>query len=229
METIINRIRKFVKKIISILDNQFKTNLYGKAVKFEKAYYGSNFLNAVRRSIEPVTVKWKYKLGIKNINNSLKLHLGCGGRHFEDYINIDWRKTRATDLVCDIRKLPYPDNSVNLIETYHVIEHLPRHSLSKALREWYRVLVPGGMLIIECPDFDVAIKKYIEGDEKQLNSIFGLQRFPRDTHQFGYNFKRLKKILKESGFKNIKEREPQDYHSKDEACLRVECVKGDKL
>ena len=228
METIINRVGKFVKKIISILDNLFKTNLYGKAVKFKEAYYSSNFLNAIRRSMEPATIKWKYKLGIKDSNNSLKLHVGCGDRHFEDYINIDCRKTRATDLVCDIKNLPYPDNSVELIETYHVIEHIPRHDLPKALKEWYRIIVQGGKLIIECPNFDEAVKEYIEGNEKRVYNIFGLQRFPGDTHQFGYNFKRLKKLLKEAGFKNIKEREPQDYHSKDEPCLRVECVKGDK-
>lgn len=217
-------IRKFVKKIISALDNRFKTNLYGKAVKLEEAWYNSNLLNAIRRSIDPAAVKWKYKLGIKD-KKPLKLHLGCGSRHFEGYVNIDLRKTRATDLVCNIRKLPYPDNSVDLIETYHVIEHLPRHDLPKAFKEWYRLLTYEGKLIIECPDFDEAVKEYIEGSEKRLDNIFGLQRFPGDTHQFGYNFKRLEKLLEALGFKDIQETEPQDPHIKDEPCLRVECVK----
>lgn len=226
MATIINKIRKFVKKIINTVDNRFKTNLYGKAVKLEEAYYSSNLLNAIRRNIDPAIVKWKYEIGIRD-KNPLKLHLGCGDRHFEDYVNIDLRKTGATDLVCDIIKLPYLDNSVELIETYHVIEHLSRHDLPKALKEWFRVIAPRGVLIIECPNFDEAVKEYINGNEKRINNIFGLQRFPGDAHHFGYNFKRLEKLLEEAGFRNIQKREPQDPHTKDEPCLRVECFKGD--
>jgi SAM-dependent methyltransferase len=220
-------IKNFIKRILSTIDSQFKTSLYERAFKLEEAYYSSNFLNTIRCSIGPATVKWKYKLGIKD-KNSLKLHLGCGDRHFEDYVNVDRRKTRVTDLVCDIRKLPYPDNSVELIETYHVIEHLPRHDLPKALETWHRILMPGGKLIIECPDFDEAVKEYMEGNEKRIDNIFGLQRFSGDAHLFGYNLKRLEKLLEAAVFKDIKQSEPQDNHTKDEPCLRVECVKGDE-
>ena len=87
---------------------------------------------------------------------------------------------------------------------------------------------PGGKLIIECLDFDKSVNEYVEGNEKRIDNIFGLQRFPGDTHQFGYNFKRLEKLLEMVGFKDIQQREPQDSHTEDEPCLRVECVKGDK-
>jgi hypothetical protein len=111
---------------------------------------------------------------------------------------------------------------------YHVIEHLPRHDSPKALKAWYGLLTHEGKLIIECPDFDDAVKDYIEGNEESIDNIFGLQRFPGDAHLFGYNFKRLEKLLEAVGFKDIQKREPQDPHIKDEPCLRVECVKGDK-
>ena len=220
-------IKSFIKRILIRIDDQFKTSLNKRASKVVESWYDANFLNAIRRSINPVMVKLKYKIRIKD-RTPLKLHLGCGDRHFWNYINIDWRKTRATDLVCDIRKLPFPDNLVELIETYHVIEHLHRHNLPKILKEWYGMLMLGGKLIIECPDFDEAVKEYIEGNEKRIDNIFGLQRFPGDTHKFGYNFKRLEKLLEIVGFKDIQEREPQDPHTKNEPCLRVECVKGDK-
>lgn len=228
MRSIANKGRKYFKKIINALDNRLGTSLYMRALKLEEARYSSNILNAIRRNIDPVLIKWKYKLGIKD-KNLLKLHLGCGDRNFEGYVNIDLRKTRATDLVCDIKKLPYPDNSVGLIENYHVIEHLSRHDLPKALKVWYRVLIPGGKLIIECPDFDKAVKEYIEGNKKRIDNIFGLQRFPGDAHHFGYSFERLGKLLKAVGFKDIQQREPQDSHTKDEPCLRLQCIKGDKL
>lgn len=219
-------IKNVVKGILIRVDNQFKISLYEKISDLLESWYGSNFLNVIRRSINPAIVRWKYKLGIKH-KNPLKLHLGCGNRHFKGYVNIDLRKTRATDLVCDIRKLPYPDNSVDLIETYHVIEHLPRHYLPKALKEWRRVLINGGSLIIECPDFDKIVERYLNGDEKQLDGIFGLQRFDGDYHIFGYNLKRLKMLLQDCGFTDIKNREPQDYHAKVEGwpCIRVEGTK----
>lgn len=196
-------------------------------MKLEQAWHNSSLLNTIRRTIEPEIVRLRCKMGIKN-KRPLRLHLGCGNQHIEGYINIDFRKTKATDLVCDIVKLPYPDNSVELIETYHVIEHLPRHDLPKTLKEWHRILTPAGKLIIECPDFDADVREYMGGNEKRLGSIFGLQRYPGDSHLFGYNFERLTKLLKDAGFEHIQRREPQDYHAGDEPCLRAECIKGDK-
>jgi len=197
-------------------------------MKLEQAWHNSSLLNTIRRTIEPEIVRLRCKIGIKN-KRPLRLHLGCGTQHIEGYINIDFRKTKATNLVCDIVKLPYPDNSVELIENYHVIEHLPRHDLSKALKEWHRILTPAGKLIIECPDFDADVREYMRGNEKRLGSIFGLQRFRGDSHLFGYNFKRLEKLLKDANFEDIQRREPQDYHAENEPCLRVECIKkGDK-
>ena len=57
------------------------------------------------------------------------------------------------------------------------------------------MLKPGGVLIIECPNFDQAVKDYLQGNEDRIDNIFGLQRFEGDTHYCGYNFKRLKLML----------------------------------
>jgi len=217
--------RTFLKRFFVSLDELLGSDLYEKLLSVEAKW--RNFFSLILRSVGPWIVRWKYRIGVKG-KNPLKLHLGCGDKHFDDYVNIDLRKTRATDLVCNIRNLPYPDSSVKLIETYHVIEHLNRHDLPISLKEWNRVLVVGGRLIIECPDFDEAVKEYIQGNEERIDNIFGLQRFTGDVHQFGYNFKRLKKLLGEAGFKNIKEKEPQDNHTREEPCLRVECSKSNK-
>ncbi len=188
-------------------------------------WHRSDMINKLRRLASPAIVKIRYKLGLGS-EHPLRLHLGCGTKRFKGYTNIDWRKTQATDLVCDIKKLPYPDASVSLIETYHVIEHLTRHDLPKALGEWFRVMMPGGVLIIECPDFDKAVVEYIEGHEDRIDNIFGLQRFPGDAHQFGYNLSRLEKLLLEAGYRDIREEAPQDYHTRNEPCLRVRCIKS---
>ena len=158
----------------------------------------------------------------------MKLHLGCGNKHKKGYINIDIKKTDAVDLICDARKLPYKENTIEIIESYHLIEHIPYKDAVSMLKSWYNILKVGGKIIIECPDFDRDIKEYLEGNEYRLNNIFGLQRWYGDFHYWGWNIKRLSKLLKEIGFINIISEEAQDYHSKGEPCIHIEAEKGEK-
>jgi len=152
----------------------------------------------------------------------LVLHLGCGDRRIPGAVNIDARRNPAVDLVCDVRRLPYRRNSVARIETFHLIEHLPRAGLEGVLRHWLTLLRPGGVLVIECPDFDRAIQDYAVGNDERLGNIFGLQRFPGDFHLWGWNPHRLRALLLQVGFAHVEEQPPQDYHTETEPCLRLE-------
>jgi SAM-dependent methyltransferase len=53
------------------------------------------------------------------------------------------------DIVSPGDQLPLADNSVDFVISSHVIEHFP--DPIKALREWYRVVKPGGYLYIIAP------------------------------------------------------------------------------
>lgn len=46
--------------------------------------------------------------------------------------------------------LPFPDQSFDVVSAWHVIEHVA--DVNVTLREWRRVLRPGGLLVIETPD-----------------------------------------------------------------------------
>lgn len=81
--------------------------------------------------------------------NPIKLHVGCGLKHLEGYINIDVSPEVKPDVVADICKLPFKDNSVDEIYTAHTLEHVP--DFTKAMRELHRVLRPGGRLKIVVP------------------------------------------------------------------------------
>jgi predicted SAM-dependent methyltransferase len=149
----------------------------------------------------------------------IKLHLGCGDIRKEGYVNIDHRKTDATDEVMDCRFLEaYEDESADVIESYHLIEHLPRpHSheenVNDALKNWYNVLKPGGKLVIECPDFHETVRDYWENNNKaRKNNIYGLDRFEGDTHRWGYEFDELKSMLQAAGYTDIKRKPPTDFH-----------------
>ncbi|MFQ5787212.1 MAG: methyltransferase domain-containing protein, partial [Thermodesulfobacteriota bacterium] len=173
----------------------------------------------------PKGISLRYKLGI-GMQKDVRLHLGCGSKHFDGYVNVDIWITDATDIICDIAHLPWPDNSVYIIESYHVIEHISHTRIMQTLAEWHRVLKPDGVLILECPHFDEAVKEYLTGNEDRLINIFGRQRSYGDAHLYGYNHSRLISILEEIGFKGCVKASPQSSQSLDEPSLRVECKKA---
>lgn len=161
----------------------------------------------------------------EQIKKPLKLHIGCGSTTLEGYVNIDIRNTPAAEVIADARNLPYGESSVELIESYHLIEHIPRFDLPPTLIKWHKMLIPGGRVIVECPDLDKVCELYLDGQDSVLALIYGGQRYPQhDTHYFGYNFKRLAALFQEAGFTEIIEKPAQDYHIKHCPSLRLECV-----
>jgi SAM-dependent methyltransferase len=54
------------------------------------------------------------------------------------------------DLLADAVNLPFPPASLTFVIASHVLEHLP-FPLA-ALRAWYNVLAPGGVLVLRVPD-----------------------------------------------------------------------------
>jgi SAM-dependent methyltransferase len=180
----------------------------------------------VRRILDPLLIRFRYKTGITT-DKGLRLHLGCGGKHFDGYLNVDLWITDATDVISDITSLPWPDNAASIIESYHVIEHISHKKIRNTLKDWHRVLKPGGKLILECPHFDKAVREYLSGNESRLLNIFGRQRSEGDAHLYGFNPERLMRLLEEVGFKEIQEAPPQSSQILDEPCFRLECKKGE--
>ncbi len=82
-----------------------------------------------------------------------KLNLGCGEHKKEGYVNVDWSPLNNPDVVHDLNAMPYPfdDGSFDLIEAFHVLEHLDKPFIVMA--EFHRILKPGGTLHIKVPHF----------------------------------------------------------------------------
>jgi len=154
------------------------------------------------------------------------LNIGCGGVVKPGYINLDIQKISGIDVVGDARILPFKDEVIDRIESFHLIEHFDKFEAYVLLNEWFRVLVDKGRLIIECPDLKGNIKRFLEGDEFSINTFFGLQRNPYDYHKYGYTIESLSELLEKYGFKVNYTGEGTDYHTEDEACIRVESFKN---
>jgi predicted SAM-dependent methyltransferase len=87
------------------------------------------------------------------------IDLGCGEapyRHVitplvEEYITMDFdSRGPELDYTCDIQDMsPIPSNLVNSAGCFDVLEHVP--DTAKACREMYRIIRPGGYLIVTTP------------------------------------------------------------------------------
>lgn len=102
------------------------------------------------------------------------VELGCGNRKRRaDAIGIDQYDADAVDIVGDVLSVlqAFPDCSVNLIESFHVLEHV--ENLPSLLKEISRVLAVGGEMLTVVPHFS---NPFFYSDPTHRNP-FGLYTF----------------------------------------------------
>lgn len=81
----------------------------------------------------------------------VKLHVGCGPKKLQGYVNCDISREVNPDVVVDVTNLTkkFRKNSVDEILTEHTIEHVS--DFEKAMREIHSALKPGGVAKIVVP------------------------------------------------------------------------------
>jgi len=138
----------------------------------------------------------------------MKLHLGCGWRNFgKDWIHIDGGTYDHLDYN-DITKLPFDDDSVDLIYSSHVIEYFDRVEILDILKEWKRVLKPEKTLRIAVPDFEKMSELYLNkivSLNQILGPLYGKMSMGNSNiyHKTTYDFNSLFDLLEQSGFYQI--------------------------
>jgi len=153
----------------------------------------------------------------------VKLHLGCGPKRKEGWVNIDLFD-RAADLQLDLRNAwPFPDNSVSYIYSEHVFEHFEIHTeVPHFLREALRVLEPGGIFDVVVPDTVPAIKAFGDPDatfwslalvhnwhpgcQTQLEHINYHFR-QHGEHKYAWDLETLSRVLRTAGFEGVTQRD----------------------
>jgi SAM-dependent methyltransferase len=127
---------------------------------------------------------------IQKLMSKGKFSLSVGSKEtrFAD-INLDIDYSVRPDIVADARFLLFKNKCFQQVLFTDVIEHLPKGSELKALKEIHRVLVPGGELIFSTPH-DVPLYTFLDVARYVV------------THRH-YKIKDIQKLLENSGF-NVK-------------------------
>ena len=108
------------------------------------------------------------------------LHVGCGRaeRHaipslftqvFGDFeeirLDINPDINPRPDIIGDIRDLKDVESeTIDGLFSSHNIEHLYTHEVIGALKSFYRVLKPGGIAYISCPDIQTVAEEIVKGN-----------------------------------------------------------------
>lgn len=156
----------------------------------------------------------------ENAPSKIKLHLGCGGMRWKDFINVDLyeydentpdssRDGCVADVFQDIRYLDQPDNTIDEIFTSHTLEHFYRWECIEMVTKWYNMLKPEGRLIVEMPDlFRCILWMFHIEPRKRRNGrsqLYGNQhdRLEYETHKYVWSGKEFVKELKNIGFSKV--------------------------
>jgi SAM-dependent methyltransferase len=170
----------------------------------------------------------------------IKLNLGCGDKILRGYTNVDVANERAgkqPDIICDVRNLDkFTDNYADEILAVHVIEHFWRWEVELILKEWVRVLKPGGKLILECPNLISACEEFLKNPEvaalpgpegqRTMWVFYGDPRWadPLMVHRWGYTPRSLAQIMHFSGLTGLRQ-EPAEFKLKEPRDMRITGIK----
>ena len=84
------------------------------------------------------------------------------------------QETPDTDLVVDLKKLSFKENSIDELYSFHVLDHLFLYEIVPALENWRRCLKPGRKLFVIVDDYEYLARAFVGGDitVDELNQNF---------------------------------------------------------
>lgn len=159
-----------------------------------------------------------------------KLQIGGGKHLLKDFVNLD--AFPPADIIFDVREgLPFKDSSIPYIFTEHFMEHIDYPvSVKNFISETFRVLKPGGEIVIGVPDSELIINGYATKDKNLFNEM--MERWYKNRnckehfntyidlvnyhfrdqdddekynpHFWGYDFEKLQNLLVSAGFIDVK-------------------------
>ncbi len=129
------------------------------------------------------------------------LNLGSGQRPFAaPFLNVDVNPKWNPDIVADCSSLPMIENdSIKIAVLHHCLEHLVTDRAEVLIKECWRILEPGGSLIITIPDLRELALGWLNG--KISDAIYVVNLYgafidnEADRHKWGYPMTSLQEFL----------------------------------
>lgn len=226
---ILIRLSYIVRPILAwyLKGNTFTDPIDGKSFKtflpYGYAKQRNNVLSPSTLSLERHRLLWLYLKNETDFFSTPKkvLHFApeqAFYKRFRRQENLDYTTTDLesplADVKADICNLPFKDNSFDIILCNHVLEHIPDDT--KAMKELYRILKPGGMGIFQIPQ-DLSRTTTFQDDTitdpKERTLIFGqydhVRVYGRDyfdkLRSIGFN------VLEENYTKKLSKAEIEKY------------------
>ena len=155
------------------------------------------------------TVRFFHKPSYPNLKKGkVLLHLGCGDIDDKCSINVDARAWRHVHHVQDVTNLSkFPSGYADMIYACMVLEHIPKDKSISVLKEWKRVLKPGGVLRLSVPDFDAMLHVYADNRKdiaSIINPLMGGQGYGHNYHFNVFTRSSLSHLLKDAGFCSVR-------------------------
>lgn len=129
-----------------------------------------------------------------------KYNLGSGINPIDTYDNsIDLKHGEAA------YPLKLRDNSAGILRASHLLEHFRKDQIADVLKDWVRVLEPGGELRISVPDFRKLAECYLMGKEIPLQGfVHGGQSDEHDVHYVSFDHDSLEAAMRQAGLVAIR-------------------------
>lgn len=162
-----------------------------------------------------VNSKRRWKKILKQ--DMIKLNLGSGPREgVNGWTNVD---LFGADINHDLKNgLPLGDDSVDMVYSSHVFEHIPYQDLLGVIREIRRVLKPGGALLVCVPNAGLYLRAYFNNEmfvsydemfiPASVNTGSGIDQvnyiaYLNGDHTFMFDEENIINILKKCEFTNV--------------------------
>jgi len=144
----------------------------------------------------------------------MKLELGCGVILTPGFTNVDiidpkLVKGKGKYIQADIRKLPFEDNVAEVVQMFSVLEHFGFREQIDVVKEVYRVMKPGGKLLVVTDDFDGIVLDWfrmrigpfnLDNYQSVMETVYGNQHHEGEFHKCCMTPDFLNWVLVSAGF-----------------------------
>jgi SAM-dependent methyltransferase len=181
---------------------------------------------ALRRAVAEGDARWiaRLPMGLRRrldldggAIDPLRVEIGGGPFPSPGYVHVDAdRRSRHLEHIAPAWRLPFADGTVEEILAVHVLEHVHAADVDRTLREWRRVLGPGGYAEIHVPNAATVFPAFLSAPPEKkwalMIAIYGMPCHPAsgddtgaglDHHKIIYDFALLERVLLDAGFDQV--------------------------